>query len=148
MKNNAKVIITITAIIMWFMLFKLILFLQVFFPAYFHSCLRYTKENKMCLTVFCYPIFSLLVILVLVIAEFEVNFHPLSANPQKWSCTLKEFVGFCRRIVWVCLTILFGVGALRVKLIFFFLQLLFFVNYESDIYLNRKCLAHTNVVIT
>ena len=30
----------------------------------------------------------------------------LSANPTKWSKTLKEFVGNSRRIVWVCLTIL------------------------------------------
>ena len=26
-------------------------------------------------------------------------FNPLSANPTKWSNTLKQFVGFCRRIV-------------------------------------------------
>ena len=32
----------------------------------------------------------------------------LSANPTKWSNTLKRFNGFCRRIVWVCLTILWG----------------------------------------
>ena len=32
--------------------------------------------------------------------------NPLSANPTKWSNTLKQFVGCCRRIVWVCLTIL------------------------------------------
>ena len=33
-------------------------------------------------------------------------FNPLSANPTKWSNTLKQFVGKCRQIVWVCLTIL------------------------------------------
>ena len=32
--------------------------------------------------------------------------NPLSANLTKWSYTLKQFVGCCRRIVWVCLTIL------------------------------------------
>ena len=32
--------------------------------------------------------------------------NPLSANPTKWSNILKQFVGCCRRIVWVCLTIL------------------------------------------
>ena len=34
--------------------------------------------------------------------------NPLSGNLTKWSDTLKQFVGFCRRIVWVCLTILWG----------------------------------------
>ena len=34
--------------------------------------------------------------------------NPLSANPTKWSNTLKQFVGNSRRIVWVCLTILWG----------------------------------------
>ena len=33
---------------------------------------------------------------------------PLSANPTKCSNTLKKFAGFCQRIVWVCLTILWG----------------------------------------
>ena len=32
--------------------------------------------------------------------------NPLSTNPAKWSNTLKQFVGCCLRIVWVCLTIL------------------------------------------
>ena len=32
----------------------------------------------------------------------------LSANPTKWSITLKQFVDCCRRMVWVCLTILWG----------------------------------------
>ena len=40
----------------------------------------------------------------------------LSANPTKWSSTLKQFVGFCRRIVWVCLTILW-VGTEKVKVL-------------------------------
>ena len=35
---------------------------------------------------------------------WQVN--PLSANFTKWSNALKQFVGCCRRIVWVCLTIL------------------------------------------
>ena len=35
-----------------------------------------------------------------------VSFNPLSTKFTKWSNTLKQFVGFCRRIVWVCLTIL------------------------------------------
>ena len=32
----------------------------------------------------------------------------LTANPKKWLNTLKQFVGFCRRIVWMCLSILCG----------------------------------------
>ena len=32
--------------------------------------------------------------------------NPLSANPTKWLNILKQFVGCCRRIVWVSLTIL------------------------------------------
>ena len=34
--------------------------------------------------------------------------NPLSASPTKWSNTLKQFVGCCRRIACVCLTILWG----------------------------------------
>ena len=33
---------------------------------------------------------------------------PLRANPIKWSNTMKQFVSFCQRNVWVCLTILWG----------------------------------------
>ena len=29
------------------------------------------------------------------------GFNPLCANPTKWSNTLKQFVGFCWRIIWV-----------------------------------------------
>ena len=38
-------------------------------------------------------------------AHYE-NVIPLSANPFKWSNTIKGFVGNSWRIVWVCLTIL------------------------------------------
>ena len=34
------------------------------------------------------------------------DLNPLNANPAKWSNTLKQFVGCCRRIVRVCLAIL------------------------------------------
>ena len=37
-----------------------------------------------------------------------VIFNPLSANPTKWSNTLKQFVGNRRLIIWVCYTILKG----------------------------------------
>ena len=36
------------------------------------------------------------------------SLDPLSASPIKWSNILKQFVGNSRRIVWVCLTILWG----------------------------------------
>ena len=39
---------------------------------------------------------------------FLIIINPLSANPTKWSNTLKQFVGESRWIVWVCLTILWG----------------------------------------
>ena len=35
-----------------------------------------------------------------------LNLNPLRANLTKWSNTLKQFVGKSRRIVWVCLIIL------------------------------------------
>ena len=34
------------------------------------------------------------------------SFNPLNVNPTKWSNTFKQFLGKSRRIVWVCLTIL------------------------------------------
>ena len=34
--------------------------------------------------------------------------YPLSTNSTKWSNTFKQFVGNSQRIVWVCLTILWG----------------------------------------
>ena len=36
------------------------------------------------------------------------EFNPSSANPTSWSDALKQFVGNSQRIVWVCLTILWG----------------------------------------
>ena len=37
-----------------------------------------------------------------------MTINPLRANLTKWSNTLKKLVGCCWRIVWVCLTILWG----------------------------------------
>ena len=37
---------------------------------------------------------------------FLTSFNPLSTNPTKSSNTLKQFAGFCQRIVWACFTIL------------------------------------------
>ena len=42
------------------------------------------------------------------LARNESILNPLRANPTKWSNTFKQFVSCCRRIVWVCLTILWG----------------------------------------
>ena len=41
---------------------------------------------------------------------FAKNLHhnSLISNPTKWSNTLKQFVGNSRRIIWVCLAILWG----------------------------------------
>ena len=58
------------------------------------------------------------------IASLSNNFiiNPLSTNPKKPSNTLKQFVGSCWRIVWVCLTILWG-GAGRVNFFCLYQQL-------------------------
>ena len=53
-----------------------------------------------------------------------INLNPFSTNSRllyplktenltKWSNTLKQFIGKCRRIVWVCLTILWDFLFLR-----------------------------------
>ena len=42
------------------------------------------------------------------------RFNPLNANLTKWSNTLKQFVGCCRWIVWVYLTIV-GLAFKRLK---------------------------------
>ena len=41
-------------------------------------------------------------------AFLPLYFDLLSANPTKWSNTLKQFISNSLRIVWVCLTILLG----------------------------------------
>ena len=45
------------------------------------------------------------------------QFNPLSANSTEWSNTLKQFVGYSRRIAWMCLAIFVGLAAWRVKAI-------------------------------
>ena len=37
-----------------------------------------------------------------------ITFNRLCDNLKKWLNTLKQFVSFCWRFVWVCLTILWG----------------------------------------
>ena len=39
---------------------------------------------------------------------FNMSFNPLSTNLTTWSNTLKQFVGSSRRIILVCLVILWG----------------------------------------
>ena len=46
--------------------------------------------------------------LLIVVGFRAVILNPVNANSTKWSNTVKQFVGFCRRIVWACLTILWG----------------------------------------
>ena len=41
-------------------------------------------------------------------SSYRNDVNPLSANPTKWSNTLKQFVRGCQRIVGVCLTILWS----------------------------------------
>ena len=60
--------------------------------------------------------------------------NPLSANTTKWSNTFKQFVGCCR-IVWVCLTILWG---WHIEKKFFF---------SSEILVNIYCLQLCCVII-
>ena len=43
-----------------------------------------------------------------IVKQYHIYINTLSANPTKWSSRLKQFVGKSRRIVWVCLTILWG----------------------------------------
>ena len=40
--------------------------------------------------------------------RYLLGIHSLSANPTKWSNTLKQFFGNIRGIVWLYLTILWG----------------------------------------
>ena len=57
---------------------------------------------------------------------FLLCLNSLSANSTKWSTILKQFVNSSRRIVWVCLTILWG---WRVKC---------FKNYQRKVLLGPK----------
>ena len=41
------------------------------------------------------------------------HISPSSADPTKWSNTLKQFAGCCRQVVWVCLTILWDWGKVK-----------------------------------
>ena len=58
--------------------------------------------------------------------------NPLSASPTKWSNTLKQFVAICRRIVWVCLTILWNWH----QLLFRFIDFYFSVYLATDLFKN------------
>ena len=73
-----------------------------FFPLIFHFL---EKSHMTC----CHftAIFSTL-ILVTKIYMCRLIINPFSANPTKWSNTLKQFVGDSGQIVSVCLTILWG----------------------------------------
>ena len=61
-----------------------------------------------------------------------IYFNPLSANSTKKSNTIKQFVGFCGRIIWMCLISrqiervrsFCGVGTYRVNTILHLLGLL------------------------
>ena len=55
------------------------------------------------------------------------TFNTLSAKPTKWSNTLKQFVGRIRRMVWVCLTILWD---WRLKGLMNYVIILYFFTYK------------------
>ena len=52
------------------------------------------------------PLSSHSLITALLFGCAVMDLKPLSANPTKWSNTLKQFVGNSRRTVRVCLTII------------------------------------------
>ena len=41
-----------------------------------------------------------------IIFKESLAVNPLSTNPTEWSNTFKQFIGNCRPIIWVCLTVL------------------------------------------
>ena len=58
----------------------------------------------------------------------------LSTNPTKWSNTLKQFVGNSnsRRIVWVCLTILWvALEGLKVKMLLLPLEFIWIMEWQE-----------------
>ena len=61
---------------------------------------------------YMYYVFRFLYLLLFLCIDGEISVNlfigPLSANPAKLLIILKQFVGNSRRIVWVCLTILWG----------------------------------------
>ena len=60
-------------------------------------CVQYTGIHKVMLKPVAFWI------MIRISSGFSVN--PSSANSTKWSNTLKQLVGCCRRIGWVCSTI-------------------------------------------
>ena len=80
------------------------------------SCFMSKNDQTYCKDLFqlCFTIFQLytwkssdrMVKYTWKILRLFFIINPLSPNPQKLSNTLKQFVGCCRQIVWVCLTIL------------------------------------------
>ena len=52
--------------------------------------------------------FSRLTVSLVILSQILYSFTLLSTNPRKWSTTLKQFFGKNQRIVWQCLTILWG----------------------------------------
>ena len=71
---------------------------------------RKLRDKKATFTVAQYFVVYWLLVLLVCLVWFTgwnaMSLKPLSANHTKWSNTHKQFVGNSRRIVWVCLTIL------------------------------------------
>ena len=45
-----------------------------------------------------HDLFWIIYMILLRVRNQKTTINPLRANPTKWSNTLKQFVGFCRRI--------------------------------------------------
>ena len=70
-----------------------------------NNCLSYIYR------IWLFPISNQNTYLRISMAAFTISYiNPVNANPREWSNTLKQFVGYCPRIVWVCLTILWSWG--------------------------------------
>ena len=72
------------------------------FAIYFYKIITFWN------VVFTSPRKSIRLNEVVISCKVFCKFNHLSAKPIKCSNTLKQFVDFCRRIVWMCLTILWG----------------------------------------
>ena len=58
--------------------------------------------QQLVLSYVCWTNIILFWVAFLLIISTGFFFNPWSANPTKWSDTLKQIVGYCRQIVWVC----------------------------------------------
>ena len=67
---------------------------------------QHFTHELLCNSICLYPKYSIGFTVTVPMDEPKYTFSPLSANPTKWSNTLKQFVCNNRQFVWVQLTIL------------------------------------------